>query len=86
LNGAFVGGVILPGLLLGALTLWPWLDRSPRLAAGRWLPRTRRTQNLVFLGVVAVILVFTVVGMFLRGPYWNLYWPWQPWPEIPGRI
>jgi len=86
LNGAFVGGVILPGLLLGALTLWPWLDRSPRLAAGRWLPRSRRTQNLVFLGVVAVILAFTVVGMFLRGPYWNLYWPWQPWPEIPGRI
>jgi cytochrome b-561 len=86
LNGAFVGGVILPGLLLGALTLWPWLDRSPRLAAGRWLPRSRRTQNLVFLGVVAVILVFTVIGMYLRGPYWNLYWPWQPWPEIPGRI
>jgi cytochrome b-561 len=30
--------------------------------------------------------VFTVIGMYLRGPYWNLYWPWQPWPEIPGRI
>src|SRR5512142_2892609 len=27
-NGAFLGGVILPGLLLALLTAWPWLDRS----------------------------------------------------------
>ena len=34
LNGAFVGGVILPGLLVALLTAWPWLDRSTRCAAG----------------------------------------------------
>ena len=36
INGAFLGGVILPGLLLGLLTAWPWLDRSPAEAAGVW--------------------------------------------------
>ena len=41
---------------------------------------------LAAVGILLAALVFTVVGMFLRGPYWNLYWPWQPWPEIPGRI
>jgi hypothetical protein len=24
--------------------------------------------------------------MVLRGPYWNFYWPWETWPDIPGRI
>lgn len=86
LNGAFVGGVILPGLLVGLMTVWPWFDRSSRASAGVWLPRDRRTQNIVFLLIVAAVLVLTFVGMVLRGPYWQIYWPWQAWPEIPGRI
>jgi quinol-cytochrome oxidoreductase complex cytochrome b subunit len=85
-NGAFVGGVILPGLLIALLTAWPWLDRSPSDAAGLWLPRSRRNQNLVFLALCLVILVLTLVGTFMRGPYWQLYWPWEPWHAIPTRI
>jgi quinol-cytochrome oxidoreductase complex cytochrome b subunit len=86
INGAFLGGVILPGLLVGLMTAWPWLDRSPASVTGRWLPRERRTQNLVFLLLAALIVVFMVIGMFMRGPSWGFYWPWQAWPEIPGRI
>jgi quinol-cytochrome oxidoreductase complex cytochrome b subunit len=86
LNGAFVGGVILPGLLVALMTVWPWLDRSPRLAAGVWLPRSRRVQNLMFLLIVLAVLALTYVGMELRGPYWHIYWPWESWPDIPGRI
>ena len=86
LNGAFLGGVILPGLLIGLLTAWPWLDRSPADATGVWWARSRRRQNLVFLALVLVVLVFTFIGTFMRGPYWHFYWPWQAWPEIPARI
>ncbi len=85
-NGAFLGGVVLPGLLLALLTIWPWLDRSPGAAAGLWFPTTRRAQNVVFLLVMAVIVAFTIVGLYLRGPYWNFYWPWEAWPDIPTRI
>jgi len=85
-NGAFVGGVILPGLLVALLVAWPWLDRSPAAAAGRWFPQTRRTQNLVFLLLVLVVLALTFVGTFCRGPYWHLYWPWETWPVLPTRI
>jgi quinol-cytochrome oxidoreductase complex cytochrome b subunit len=85
-NGALVGGIILPGILVGLMAVWPWLDRSPAAAAGRWLPRSRRTQNLVFLLIVLVVLVLTYIGLFARGPYWNLYWPWQEWPHLPTRI
>jgi quinol-cytochrome oxidoreductase complex cytochrome b subunit len=85
-NGAFIGGVLLPGLLVTALAVWPWIDRTPAAAAGLWLPRTRRAQNAVFLLVVAVVVMLTLVGTFCRGPYWNFYWPWQAWPEIPTRL
>ena len=85
-NGAFVGGVVLPGLLVVLLSAWPWLDRSPAAATGVWLPRSRRAQNAVFLLIVAVILAFTLIGTFCRGPYWNFYWPWETWPELPTRI
>ena len=86
INGAFIGGVILPGLLIGLLTVWPWLDRSTHMAAGVWLPRVRLRQNVVFLLLLLGVLLLTVVGMWLRGPYWNFYWPWETWPDIPGRI
>ena len=86
INGAFIGGVILPGLLVGLLTLWPWLDRSPAGAAGVWFPRTRRAQNIAFIVVTLIILALTFIGTFMRGPYWQIYWPWQAWPEIPTRL
>jgi quinol-cytochrome oxidoreductase complex cytochrome b subunit len=86
INGAFIGGVILPGLLIGLLAAWPWLDKSPMIATGAWFPRSRRTQNLIFIAVLVAILVLTVIGMSLRGPFWQFYWPWQAWPSVPSRI
>jgi hypothetical protein len=64
----------------------PWLDKSSHLATGVWLPRVRARQNTVFLLVVLGILILTFIGMALRGPYWNFYWPWEAWPDIPARI
>jgi len=86
INGAFLGGVLLPGFLLALLTLWPWWDKSPLAATGVWFHRSRRRQNAVFLAICLVILVLTLVGTFLRGPYWHFYWPWESWPDVPGRI
>ena len=86
INGAFLGGVLLPTLLIAVAVAWPWLDRSPAAAAGVWFATSRRRQNLVFLAVLIVIVALTIVGTFLRGPYWHFYWPWQPRPELPGRI
>jgi len=86
INGAFLGGVLLPGALLALLTAWPWLDRSPSAATGLWFAKSRRRQNAIFLVILLVVLLLTVVGTFLRGPYWHFYWPWQPWPQLPSRI
>jgi quinol-cytochrome oxidoreductase complex cytochrome b subunit len=85
-NGAFLGGVVLPSLLIAVLAAWPWIDRSPSAAAGVWFAPARRRQNALFLVVVVLVVVFTLIGTFCRGPYWHFYWPWQPWPEIPTRL
>ncbi|MFB3813345.1 MAG: cytochrome b N-terminal domain-containing protein [Terriglobales bacterium] len=82
-NGALIGGILVPGVLVLLLAIWPYLDRSSVFAAGVWWARERRTQNIVFLVIVVVVIGLTVVGTFMRGPSWNFYWPWEAWPEIP---
>jgi len=85
INGAFLGGVVLPAGLLALLTLWPWLDRSPAATVGVTLPRERRAQVLVFVAIAVVIIALTAVGL-LRGPSWHFYWPWQEWAAAPSRF
>jgi quinol-cytochrome oxidoreductase complex cytochrome b subunit len=82
-NGALLGGVLLPGILVLGLILWPYFDKSPASAVGVWFAAERKRQIMVFLIVVLCIVILTIVGTFLRGPYWDFYWPWQAWPEIP---
>jgi quinol-cytochrome oxidoreductase complex cytochrome b subunit len=85
-NGALVGGILAPGILILLLAAWPYLDKSSVRAAAVWFAAERRRQDTVFLVVVALVLVLTIVGTFLRGPYWNFYWPWEAWPPTPRRF
>ena len=86
INGALVGGILVPGVLALLLTVWPYLDKSPASAVGVWFAKERRRQNLVFFIVVLAIISLTVVGTFMRGPYWHFFWPWQSWPTMPKRF
>ncbi|MFZ0063147.1 MAG: cytochrome b N-terminal domain-containing protein [Pyrinomonadaceae bacterium] len=85
-NGALIGGIVLPGLLVLAAIAWPYIDKASIRSVGVWWAADRRRQNIVFLVIVAAILILTVIGTFLRGPYWNWYWPWQSWPEMPRKF
>ena len=85
-NGALIGGIILPGVLVLAAVMLPYFERSPIDTVGVWLPRARRWQNWIFIVIVVAILVLTVVGTFMRGPYWQFYWPWESWTEAPRRF
>lgn len=82
-NGALVGGILIPAILVLLLALWPYWDRSSVFSAGVWWARERRTQNWAFLGIVALVVILTVIGTFMRGPSWNFYWPWEAWPQTP---
>jgi cytochrome b-561 len=86
ISGGFVGGIVIPGVLLLAAAVWPFLDRSPLHTIGRWFPRERRVQNAVFALIAIAIAILVLIGVLMRGPYWQLYWPWQAWPELPRRL
>ncbi|MFI5366152.1 MAG: cytochrome b N-terminal domain-containing protein [Candidatus Binatia bacterium] len=86
LSGGLIGGILVPGILLAAGVAWPFLDRSPLRTVGRWFPRERRLQNTVLCIIAFIMLVLVLIGMLMRGPYWQLYWPWQAWPDMPRRL
>jgi quinol-cytochrome oxidoreductase complex cytochrome b subunit len=86
INGALVGGILLPGILLFLAAWWPYRDRSGPEAVGVWFPLSRKQQIVVFLAICLLIVAFTFIGTFMRGPYWTLYWPWESWPSLPVRF
>ena len=76
----------MPGILLLVAAIWPWLDRSPADSEGVWFPRQRRRQNLTFILIFAFIIALILIDVFLRGPYWHLYWPGTSWPTMPRTL
>ncbi|HBB40524.1 MAG: menaquinol oxidoreductase [Nitrospirae bacterium CG18_big_fil_WC_8_21_14_2_50_70_55] len=74
-----LGGIVFPTVLAGLLIAVPYLDRS-RDGIGVWFHPKRRTINILF--TVGMVLWFglIVVGTFLRGPSWEFFWFWEPWP------
>jgi quinol-cytochrome oxidoreductase complex cytochrome b subunit len=85
-NGAFIGGILLPGVLIILAIWWPFRDRTGVNTVGVWFAPERRWQNRVFIAICLLIIIFTFVGTFMRGPYWTLYWPWESWPEMPVKF
>ena len=72
---AFIGGVLVPALLVLLLLLAPYLDAAPR-GTGVWFAAERRLANAVFATLAAVFIVLTVIGSVFRGPNWGWVWPW----------
>ena len=85
-NGGFVGGVLIPAVLVVILALWPFIDKSSPRCNGRWFPRERWGQNVVFTLIVLTIIVFLLIGAICRGPNWQFFWPWEEWPELPVKF
>jgi quinol-cytochrome oxidoreductase complex cytochrome b subunit len=78
---AFWGGVVVPGLLVTALALLPYLDRQ-RVGIGRWFARERWVANTIFTVCLLAAIVFTVIGSIFRGPNWGWVEPWQKPPAV----
>lgn len=86
INGALIGGILLPGVLVLLAVWWPYRDKSGIDAVGVWFAPERKRQNMIFLFICLLIIIFTTIGTFMRGPYWNFYWPWESWPEMPVKF
>ena len=73
---AFWGGVVVPGLLVTALILLPYLDFK-RKGVGRWFARERVVANTIFTVCLVIAIVLTVIGSLFRGPNWSWQEPWK---------
>ncbi len=66
------GGVLVPGLVLAALAVLPYVDRNPSRAYA-----DRKVAIVTFTMLVVFWAVVTLAGSFFRGPGWLWIWPWQ---------
>jgi quinol-cytochrome oxidoreductase complex cytochrome b subunit len=78
---AFWGGVVVPGLLVTALMLLPYMDRQ-RKGVGRWFARERAVANTIFSVCLVIAVVLTIIGTLFRGPNWGWVVPWKQPPAI----
>ena len=78
---AFLGGILVPAIVMVILLFLPYLDRDPK-GVGVWFSRHRRKANLLFSAFVLAVVVPILVGQYLRGPNWEFYWPWEDWPKV----
>jgi hypothetical protein len=75
----WIAGVILPTLIIVGLMVIPYIDINPN-GNGYYTFNERKLAISTFLvGFLGMWVGFIVLGVFFRGPGWNLYWPWNFW-------
>ena len=72
---AFLGGVLVPTLVVLLLLLAPYLDPAP-VGVGVWFAPARRRANVIFAVLASTAVVLTLIGTYFRGPNWAWVWPW----------
>ena len=75
----WIAGVVMPSLVIVGLMLIPYLDINPK-GSGYYTFRERPFAITTFLfGFLILWVTLILLGVFFRGPGWNLFWPWDRW-------
>jgi hypothetical protein len=74
----WIAGVIFPGLMIIGLMLIPYVDNN-RKAVGVYNFHDRPVAVTFFAAGLAFWFGLIFIGTWLRGPSWNMYWPWESW-------
>ncbi len=71
--------MVLPTLIIVGLMVIPYIDINPK-GNGYYTFAERKFAMVTFLfGFLVLWVSLIVTGVFLRGPGWNLFWPWEVW-------
>ena len=76
---AWYAGVVLPSFIILGLMAIPYVDINPK-GNGYYTWKERKFAIGTFLfGFLVLWVALIIVGVFLRGPGWNFFAPWQYW-------
>jgi hypothetical protein len=74
----WIAGVVMPGLLVVGLMVFPYVDSNP-LGNGYYTWKQRRFAISMFMWGFFMWIILIVIGTFIRGPGWIWFWPGQTW-------
>ncbi len=74
---ALWGGVVVPGLIVTALGVLPYIDRK-RAGVGIWFAQERKVAITIFTVCLIAMITLTIIGSLFRGPNWSFQRPWKP--------
>jgi Cytochrome b(C-terminal)/b6/petD len=75
----WIAGVLLPSLIIVGLMVIPYIDINPK-GNGYYTFRERKFAISTFcFGFIVLWVGMISIGVFFRGPGWNLFMPWDFW-------
>src|ERR671937_48116 len=75
----WIAGVLLPSLIIVGLMIIPYVDINPK-GNGYYTWSERKFAVTTFLvGFLGLWVGMITIGVFFRGPGWNLFMPWDYW-------
>jgi hypothetical protein len=77
----WIAGVMIPGIVICALIIIPYIDTNPN-GADRYSFSLRKFAVINFIFGFSMWLILILIGYFLRGPNWQLYMPWESWETV----
>lgn len=75
-HSAFIGGVLVPAVMVLFLLALPYIDRNPK-GVGVWFSRQRRFAVIIFTIFAIVNILLIIIGLYFRGPNWSFILPWK---------
>ncbi|MDR4505963.1 MAG: cytochrome C [Candidatus Scalindua sp.] len=75
----WIAGVVYPSLIVIGLMVIPYVDINPK-GNGYYTLKERKFAILTFcFGFHVLWILLIIVGVFMRGPGWIWFWPWETW-------
>ena len=75
----WIAGVVFPTLIIVGLMVIPYVDINPK-GNGYYTFKDRKFAVLTFcFGFHILWILLIIVGVFMRGPGWLWFWPWEEW-------
>jgi uncharacterized membrane protein len=75
----WIAGVVLPSLIIVGLMVIPYVDINPK-GNGYYTWKERKFAISTFcFGFLILWVGMITIGVFFRGPGWNLFMPWDYW-------